>query len=779
MRILLVDDDTTVLRAMLTVVRSLPGHTVVAASSADEAMETAASSGVDLLITDVVMEPTDGFSLNEQMQALYPGMRTIFLSGYDLSDYAERIGSWQVLMKPVDYQTIAGAVEREATALRAAAAPKVAVPVARPAAVAQPAAAPRAVAARPTAVAAPKAVAVPRAQPAAAPRAAAPVAQPRAAAPAVAQPRAAAPTAVPAQPRVAAPTVPAQPRPVAQPQAVPQPQARAVAPAPVAAAPEPSLEAQSGVETQYGAMDRDTSAGLIGQMIGGYQIVSQLGEGRWGTVYAAVQTAINRPVGLKVLDPVRAREETQTQRFIADARAKAHVQHPSILSVYEAGSADGWIFYTHEYVDGQNLTEMYSSGRTIDEITALKVLKVVAEGLLYLNRNNVPHAALQAGDIYLGIDGHPRLSNLAAQSSDQQLSVDQEIEVLGQAVWPVLQQPVSQGLQMLLSRTQPGNPGAITAWGALLQGIKALEPKIVPVEAEKISAQERAAAAAADKARKAQKRAFYLNLVSMTTLTIVAGWAVWYYVLRSNERILDEQVHIPAGEFVFGEGRNAQNPEFWVDKYEVTIGQYAKFVEWINANPGEEHAYDHERQPKQLSHVPQYWEIYYLNAKAGKAAHSTPIDLNCPVMTVTWWDAYAYAKWKGRQLPTEQEWERAARGKDGRAFPWGEDGDIKKANSSSDYQPNSPGAIGTVDGFNLWGPVDQQKYDKSPDGVIGMAGNVSEWTGTWTPDNTKPIVKGGNFSIPLMKLSGRLPMEPGKKEEFIGFRTVSHKAPEK
>ena len=70
------------------------------------------------------------------------------------------------------------------------------------------------------------------------------------------------------------------------------------------------------------------------------------------------------------------------------------------------------------------------------------------------------------------------------------------------------------------------------------------------------------------------------------------------------------------------------------------------------------------------------------------------MSLNSPIMMVTWWDAYAYAKWKGRELPTELEWERAARGTRGLAFPWGEEPDAKQANTNSDYDPRNPGQEG-------------------------------------------------------------------------------------
>ncbi len=432
-----------------------------------------------------------------------------------------------------------------------------------------------------------------------------------------------------------------------------------------------------------------SSAFLIGQTIGGYKIVSQLGEGRWGSVFSAVQVSINRKVGLKLLSPDHAADETQQQRFTADARAKAHVQHPGILSVYEAGSADNWTFYTQEYVDGQNLEEMAAPGRRIDEPTALKLLKTAADGLAYFAKNNIPHTPFQPSDIYLGMDGQPRLSNLATQLADQPIVAAQEIDSLGRALLSVIDvgASVSTAMRALLGRTLRTHANPITDWNVLLQGVKALEPKVIPVEAAKISAQERAALATVEKARQQQKRSLLYNVArahfAPRCWRGVAVWLVWF---NTNERVLEEQIHIPAGEFLFGpDAKPAKTDEFWIDRYEVTIGQYAKFVSWIDKNIGDQHAFDHPKQPKNLNHIPEYWNIYYAQARKGGAAHSVPISLNSPMITVTWWDAYAYARWLGRELPTEQEWEKAARGEKGFAFPWGDEPDPKRANTNADY----------------------------------------------------------------------------------------------
>ena len=231
MKILVVDREEDLAR-VIEILEQAPGNEIQWARTGEEAMAMTQGQQVDLLITEVFIEPMNGFTLRNKMENRHGGIRTIFLSGYDLSPYAEHTAGYEVIPKPATPQKLFPAIARVmgggASTVEAApvpvAVPKATAPAATPVAVpravapaATPVAVPRAVAPAATPVAVPR-VATPAATPVAVPRVATPVATP------VAVPRAVAPAATPvAVPRVATPaaTPVAVPRVVATPAAIP------------------------------------------------------------------------------------------------------------------------------------------------------------------------------------------------------------------------------------------------------------------------------------------------------------------------------------------------------------------------------------------------------------------------------------------------------------------------------------------------------------------------------------------------------------------------------
>jgi serine/threonine protein kinase len=203
-------------------------------------------------------------------------------------------------------------------------------------------------------------------------------------------------------------------------------------------------------------------------------------------------------------------------------------------------------------------------------------------------------------------------------------------------------------------------------------------------------------------------------------------------------------VFIPAGEFLMGavkwdmDTTSDSKPQrtitldaYWVDRTEVTNEMFVKFV---NAT---QYITEAERVGSSLVLDEK---AQALKTVAGASWRDPFGDgkgileiMNHPVVQVNWNDAVAYCHWAGRRLPTEAEWEKAARGTDGRRYPWGNNPvDGGKANFA-DYNLRvlSYAVLTVNDGFKYTAPVGSYPKGASPYGLLDMAGNVYEWVADW------------------------------------------------
>lgn len=209
-------------------------------------------------------------------------------------------------------------------------------------------------------------------------------------------------------------------------------------------------------------------------------------------------------------------------------------------------------------------------------------------------------------------------------------------------------------------------------------------------------------------------------------------------------------VLVPGGEFTMGlaesESGSDKNPlrkiyigPFYIDKYEVTNDQYHKCVEAGFC--------------KEPSLITDYAQTIF---DQGRKWYKNNKMIDFPVVGVTWRQAGIYCRWAGKRLPLTPEWEKAARGTDGRKYPWGNLWDGTRANWHEG---------GKVDGFKILAPVGSFPEGASPYGVMDLAGNAREWV-------DEAVLKGGSWcSGPVSLRIG----DPGhdymvERDDDLGFR---------
>ncbi|MFV1994467.1 MAG: formylglycine-generating enzyme family protein [Verrucomicrobiales bacterium] len=216
--------------------------------------------------------------------------------------------------------------------------------------------------------------------------------------------------------------------------------------------------------------------------------------------------------------------------------------------------------------------------------------------------------------------------------------------------------------------------------------------------------------------------------------------------------------------------RTVKVAAFAIDRYEVTNAQYRKFSDWISHSG--EHGLCHPDEPEGKDHTPRYWRGFNPLLKDANYAQTAPFGMETfaadtkPVVGVDWFDAYSYAAWAGKRLPTEAEWELAARGTDGRRWPWGNEWQWGKANTGGEKRGKDVPSQGYErDGYIYSAPVGSYPQGRSPFGCDDMAGNAAEWC-------AERVVRGGSSrSLPSsVRSTASLIREPEFRTFTLGFR---------
>ena len=266
---------------------------------------------------------------------------------------------------------------------------------------------------------------------------------------------------------------------------------------------------------------------------------------------------------------------------------------------------------------------------------------------------------------------------------------------------------------------------------------------------------------------------YYWRVKARNSLGLWGGWSsTWNFTI-----MISEMVYVPAGEFTMGsdpgEGDSNEEPEhtvyldaYYIDKYEVTNRQYCDFMnEWGSNDDGEGHSLlDLDDADCQIY---ESGGTYYV--ESGKDSF--------PVIEVSWYGAKTYCEWRGGRLPTEAEWEKAARGTDERKYPWGN-------GEPDDTYANYGGIAGHTT------PVGSYEKGESPYGCYDMAGNVYEWCNDWYYANyysvsphinpqgpasgTYRVIRGGSWlhNSYNLRCGNRNYYTPSCTWNYSGFRWV-------
>ncbi|MEO5915051.1 MAG: SUMF1/EgtB/PvdO family nonheme iron enzyme [Luteolibacter sp.] len=473
------------------------------------------------------------------------------------------------------------------------------------------------------------------------------------------------------------------------------------------------------------------------RQLGEYRLKQLLAEDSVSRTWLAEQVSVSR---LVLVDELL--DENQRDAFLADVRMKASVDHPLIGSVYEAVAEPGLCFYAHELLAGATLEERAYAGETFLPARLAHILRRVSEA--ELQHETLGHATSPVGLDVVHLDEHGviRMKNLAVAGVRSEEQSASDVIYLGNALVPLIAsgQPGATRLMTLLGWMRGEGLDAPIAWGQIRDFCMQIEhqladslSKLTPTESVSIV------------------RKKPVTTMVLVTLGVLVAIVFMAFSLRPPEPAAPPRASLPppvmiaAGNHPTPDGLEEPLPAFRISANEITIGQYAEFLETLTilAKNNNEKTFDLPGQPaEKTSHLPDDWAALYAAAKSNGTWHDLAVSPDSPVVGVDWWDAATYAEWKKARLPTQEEWFAAL---------------SAGVKTPSAIEPST------------WASVTAPTADRTPSGLIGMAGSVSEWTAKPAANPANPL--GGKHSV----IIGGSYLKPGSNalsREWIDDRTL-------